>query len=209
VGAPDPRLPFIGLSNGYATLGPERDVIPETNPEVRPAERPGRDRMMAPLGPGRDRVMAPLGPGRYRVAFTADTEMHDRLRRAQALLRHRIPSGDIAQILDLALTALLDQAEKRKIGRGGANRRPGNDVKPIRSRHIPAAVRRAVWTRDGGRCAFLGREGRRCGALEFIEFHHVEPFALGGPGTIDNIELRCRAHNVYEAELQLGWNTQL
>jgi hypothetical protein len=29
----------------------------------------------------------------------------------------------------------------------------------------------------------------------------VEPYAVGGAATEENIELRCRAHNAYEARL--------
>src|SRR5207237_5108798 len=38
----------------------------------------------------------------------------------------------------------------------------------------------------------------------FLELHHVEPHAVGGEATADNIQLRCRAHNAYEAELFYG-----
>jgi hypothetical protein len=62
-------------------------------------------------------------------------------------------------------------------------------------------VRRAVWQRDGGRCAFIGRDGRRCDARGFVEFHHVKPFAAGGEASVANIELRCRPHNQYEADV--------
>jgi 5-methylcytosine-specific restriction endonuclease McrA len=68
---------------------------------------------------------------------------------------------------------------------------------------VPAAVRRAVWNRDGGRCAFVG-SGGRCDESAFLEFHHVIPFAAGGPTTTENLELRCRAHNAYEAALDFG-----
>ncbi|HEX7126283.1 MAG TPA: HNH endonuclease, partial [Thermodesulfobacteriota bacterium] len=81
--------------------------------------------------------------------------------------------------------------------RVGTPPRPG-------SRHIPAAVRRAVWARDGGRCAFVSRTGRRCTERGFLEFHHVRPYAAGGAATVENIELRCRAHNGYEAERMFG-----
>ena len=37
-----------------------------------------------------------------------------------------------------------------------------------------------------------------------LEFHHKEPYAAGGAATVENIELRCRAHNVYEARLFFG-----
>ena len=72
-----------------------------------------------------------------------------------------------------------------------------------RSRHIPAAVRREVWRRDDGRCAFVGRRGR-CRETAFLEFHHVEPYATGGGASVANIQLRCRAHNAYEARLFFG-----
>ena len=35
----------------------------------------------------------------------------------------------------------------------------------------------------------------------FLEYHHRQPFAAGGKATVENIELRCRAHNAYEAQL--------
>jgi hypothetical protein len=52
--------------------------------------------------------------------------------------------------------------------------------------------------RDRGRCAFIGSGGRRCDERRFIEFHHLDPKALGGEASVDNIELRCRRHNDYE-----------
>jgi hypothetical protein len=50
----------------------------------------------------------------------------------------------------------------------------------------------------------VGPDGHRCGERSFVEFHHVRPYAAGGPCTVDNIELRCRAHNVYESETFFG-----
>ena len=69
-----------------------------------------------------------------------------------------------------------------------------------RSRARRAAVRREVWRRDEGRCAFTGPAGR-CGETGFLEFHHVQPYADDGPATVENIALQCRAHNQYEAAL--------
>ena len=56
-----------------------------------------------------------------------------------------------------------------------------------------------MWTRDGGQCAFVGAEGR-CAERGFLEFHHVEPHSVGGAPSVANLELRCRAHNLHEAE---------
>jgi len=73
-----------------------------------------------------------------------------------------------------------------------------------RSRHIPAEVKREVWLRDEARCAFVAASGQRCTERAFLEFHHCEPYGVGGEPTVDNISLRCRPHNVYEAELVFG-----
>ncbi len=152
--------------------------------------------------PARPPIVAPLAPLRYKVQFTASAETYEKIRLAQNLLRHQIPDGDPAKIFDRALSALLRDLARQKIAatdrpresRGAA---PG-------SRHIPAEVKRAVWTRDGGRCAFVGSHGRRCTEQGFLEFHHVSPHAEGGEPTAENIQLRCRAHNAYEAELYFG-----
>ena len=37
-----------------------------------------------------------------------------------------------------------------------------------------------------------------------LEFHHVVPYGAGGKATVENIQLRCRAHNGYEAERFYG-----
>jgi hypothetical protein len=59
------------------------------------------------------------------------------------------------------------------------------------------------WARDEGRCAFVGDAGR-CTERGFLEFHHVVPFAEGGATDAANLQLRCRAHNAFEAEEWFG-----
>ena len=51
--------------------------------------------------------------------------------------------------------------------------------------------------------AFVGRTGR-CTQRRYIEAHHIQPYGHQGPPTLENIALRCRAHNVYESELVFG-----
>ena len=55
-------------------------------------------------------------------------------------------------------------------------------------------VKHAVWKRDGGQCTYVGENGHRCTSRKFLEFHHVVPYAMGGEATVENIQLRCRAH---------------
>jgi HNH endonuclease len=132
---------------------------------------------------------------------TISAETRAKLQRAQDLLRPSLSSGDVASILDLALDMLVADLERKKAALVMRPRTAANSSR--HARHIPAAVRRAVWKRDGGSCAFAGA-GRRCNETAFLEFHHVTPFAAGGEATAENIQLRCRAHNQYEAELFFG-----
>ena len=69
---------------------------------------------------------------------------------------------------------------------------------------VPAAVRREVWERDGGRCTFTGPGGRRCGSRWKLELDHVVPFARGGDFTTGNLTLRCREHNLFHAQACFG-----
>lgn len=180
------------------------DPDPTSNRLNRPAVTPS-----VPIQQPRPANVTPLALEQYRVQFTASASTCDKLRLAQDLLRHQIPDGDISEVIDRALRVLLDTLVRQKFA---ATSRPrertidGNGGQNSTSRHIPAEVRRTVWLRDGGRCAFVARIGRRCSERGFLEFHHVVPYAPGGAATPDNIQLRCRAHNRHEAELCFGQN---
>ena len=147
-------------------------------------------------------VVRPRAPERYEVRFTATAETREKLRRAQDLLGHAIPGGDIAQVVDRALTLLVADLERKKFAATRNPRRSRGQSKD--SRNIPAEVQRAVSARDEGCCRFVAKDGRRCGARRFLEFHHVTPHAVGGAPTVENIQFRCRAHNGYEAEKFYG-----
>jgi len=137
----------------------------------------------------------------FKVAFTVSRDTYEKLREAQDLLRHRVPNGDVAVIVDRALTLLLAELHQTKHAAVGRPRI--QKASAVHSRHVPASVNRAVWERDQGRCAFVGTTGR-CAERGFLEYHHVVPFADGGATVVANLELRCRAHNEYEAERWFG-----
>jgi hypothetical protein len=141
----------------------------------------------------------PIAPERYRLQVTIGAETLAKLRLAKDMLGHAVPSGNEAEVLDRALSALLLDLAKKKFAATDRPRR-GSGTAPG-SRHIPAEVKRAVWLRDLGRCAFVGTGGRRCEDRRFLEFHHLKPYEVGGAATVDNIQLRCRAHNDYEARV--------
>jgi 5-methylcytosine-specific restriction endonuclease McrA len=154
----------------------------------------------------RPATVQPLAPARYKVEFTASAELHDKLQRLQALMRSSVPDGDLAKIIDDAVTEKLERLEARRFARTRSPRKSlaETDTTPA-SRHIPAAVRRAVHQRDGGRCTYQDARGRRCTARDRLEFHHHrQPFGRGGEHSVYNVRLMCRVHNQLLAEQDYG-----
>jgi len=186
------KLPTVAATTLSAPVATKPVATTETTPSI-----------LTPPAVRRP-IVEPTSPERYRIQFTVGQDTHDKLRRLQALLRREIPSGDPGAIFDRAITLLLDKVERAKIGAAAKPRpiRPGTDKS--RSRHVPNDSKRVAWRREGGQCGFVAPNGLRCGEIAFIEFHHVEAHALGGPSTPDNIGLRCRRHNQYEAERVFG-----
>ena len=147
-------------------------------------------------------AVEPLSPDRYKLQLTIGGETLEKLRRAKDMLSHAIPSGDDAAVLDRALTLLLVDLARKKFADTPKPRRPR--ASNPRARETSAADKRVVWVRDLGRCTYVGPSGHRCNERRFVEFHHVDPYALGGETTVDNIQLRCRRHNDYEGRLYFG-----
>jgi hypothetical protein len=221
------EAPLPGGLAASSSLGPAVRPDPTgdsvaARSEVSPLPRPA---------PVRRPVVQPLSPVRYRVQFTIGQDAYDLLQRIQTLLRREIPDGDTGAIFERALLVLHKEVEAAKFGRrpkprGGKDRvreagtlvgpaapraygngiRPGADPDLLRgpSRYVPKAVKQAVWYRDRGQCAFVSASGQRCLESEFLELHHIQPYALHGPTTAGNLALRCRRHNQYESELVFG-----
>jgi len=147
-------------------------------------------------------VIAPLAPARYRVQFSMGEETHEKFCRVQDLLRREIPDGDPGAIFDRALTLLLEDVGRKKRAEVSKPRPPAAPA--TASRGVPASVKRAVWTRDAGRCAFVGANGQRCTERAFLALHHLEAHAFGGEASVENIGLRCKRHHAYETELAFG-----
>jgi 5-methylcytosine-specific restriction endonuclease McrA len=148
-------------------------------------------------------AVTPLSSHRVAIQATVDRATYAKLEEARALLGHAVPAGDLAQLLDRALDALLVQLRTRRCAQV---QRP-RDSRPVASRNprrVTAAVRRAVWARDGSRCTFVSDAGHRCEARDALELDHVTPVARGGVATVANLRLRCPAHNQLAADRTYG-----
>jgi hypothetical protein len=177
-----------------------RDEATSSSPELR-LDGVGPVRVAPAAAPPAS--VQPLSPGRYRVQFTASAGLRDKLERLQALLRSS--GADLAAVIEDAVTEKLERLEARRFGLTKAPRKnlSQTETKPA-SRHIPAAVRRAVHERDGGRCRFVDEQGRRCTARHDLEYHHRHPVAMGGDHSPQGIALACKAHNLHLAEVDFG-----
>src|SRR5262249_5985718 len=152
--------------------------------------------------PTPQRRVAPLSVGRYELRLTISQELHDKLRHAQELLSHSVPSGDIPQLLERAIDELIAKQEKRQLA--VTERRRGSRRWSYRPRHSSVEVKREVRKGDGGRCTFVSQDGHRCESRKFLQLDHEVPVARGGRATVENLRLRCRAHNQLEAERLFG-----
>jgi hypothetical protein len=199
------RLPAPSFSDDAVSRGehaPQHVHVPAQATRQAGASPPPLLPPMTPPGMAHVR-MKPIARDRFHVDLTMGQSLHDKIRQAQDLLSHRVPSGDIAEVLELALDALIPKLERERFAATDRPRANGQAPKSG-GRHIPATVKRAVRQRDGDQCAFVSRSGQRCPSRRFLQFDHIVPFARGGEATVDNIRLVCSAHNRHAAECAFG-----
>jgi 5-methylcytosine-specific restriction endonuclease McrA len=194
----------------FAAASTDATRSPASAEMVLPAAVGSLLRSVAPPPPPR---VQPIAEDRWSVRVTLDAEAKAELETLKALLSHKIPKGELGAVLREAIRCGIEKHGKRKgavtpsrktqgcasASSGRSPRRTRADAPPI-----PAAVRREVWNRDGGRCTFVGPDGCRCESRWQLEFDHIEPVALGGTSTAENIRLRCRGHNMLHAEHVYG-----
>ena len=179
----------------HRTSGAESTPFGKSIPAPEPAPAP------TPQAADKPPVVEPLAPARYRVQFTASAELHDKLQRLAALM----PGADLASMLEASVTEKLERLEAKRLGKVKNPRKSLEDADTSPGvRGIPAPVRRFVWARDHGQCTFESGDGRRCPERLELQFHHDDPYGLGGDRSADNVRLLCRPHNLYMAEMDYG-----
>jgi 5-methylcytosine-specific restriction endonuclease McrA len=191
---PVPALTSTFTPEVLALPGPAPASAPTSTPEV-PAPPPPAARL------------EPISEELRVLRVTVGREFVADLHAVRDALSHQIPDGNLARVLHECL---------RRVRRDLARRREAATDRPARTkarpaasggptgRHVPAAVRREVFARDGGRCTFVGTDGHVCGSTAQVEVHHIHPHARGGPATAANLTLCCRTHNAHLAERDFG-----
>src|SRR5688500_311977 len=220
-------------SQSVAALNPIRELEPGARPRdwmdwTHSAASANEGTALARLDAGATPVELArirLDPQRYNVQFEASEEYVELVERAKALLFHRSPRPDLGDLHLRAMRALVAELEREtyavtkrqrvarrsapetadeQLGRAEPEPEPQPEPPRRRGRHIPAAIRRAVFERDAGRCTYRSDSGERCRETARLELHHSIAFAQGGKHRLDNVTLHCRAHNALAAEEDFG-----
>jgi len=146
-------------------------------------------------------AVEPIDTERARLHITVSRRLLAKLEAAKAALSHSHPGASSEEVLEAALDSLLAQRAKRK----GVVERPRTAVAaPVTSVGISAAVKREVWRRARGCCEFPLDSGGVCGSTLRLELDHITPRAHGGPSTVANLRVLCRAHNDLAARQAFG-----
>jgi hypothetical protein len=189
--------------------GSGRATVPEVHPDElggdvanSPAPPP------RPAAPVRQRDEAePLTAELRRYHITVSKRFLAKVAAARDALSHSHPGADTETVLEAALDILLAKHDRKE----GLVKKPRTaPPRPSeRPRHIPAEVKRAVWTRDSGRCQWPVTSGGVCGSTRQLELDHIVPVARGGASTAANLRVTCRQHNQLAARQAFGaWMDQ-
>jgi len=155
--------------------------------------------------------LPPLAPQQYQMQFSTTEEHVQLVERAKALLAGSAPGKSLGELHLQAMKLLVQALEKQKFAvtdrpcaQNSATARDAQSKPPRRGRHVPAAIRRAVFERDGGRCTYVDERGERCRETHGLQLHHRHPFGKLGAHTTTNLTLHCPAHNALAAEHDFG-----
>ena len=154
-------------------------------------------------------VVEPKTAELSRVHVTVSRQLLEKLAAAKDALSHSHPNASDADVIEVGLELVIRRHWKRR-GIGAKPRKPApKAAAPAapptkRSRHVPAAVWRAVWERDQGCCAWPLEGGGVCGSTDRVEFDHVDGFALGGETSVERGRLLCRPHQLEHARRLYG-----
>jgi 5-methylcytosine-specific restriction endonuclease McrA len=107
-------------------------------------------------------------------------------------------------VLHEAIRCGLEKHGRRKGAVKPARKVAAKAASPKDPATVTAEVRRQVWERDQGRCAWTSPDGKRCDSRWQVEVDHVEAAGRGGPATLGNLRLACRQHNLLHAEEDYG-----
>lgn len=209
-------VPSTGPATSELPLASVRSLLVVRDTDLPAEAKPSEDN---PLEEAHCRSGSGLSPNvgtekRMMFSFSASEEFMAKLEKIKSLAWHRLPSNPtLEQVFELAMDYFIEdkdpsvrqeRREARKARSGKKKKETERESNERRPRHVAAAVKNDVFTRDTGRCTYVGSDGRRCASTQALQFDHIQPVARGGSGTPGNLRLLCAYHNRLESERILG-----
>ena len=187
-------IEFLHSRNATIPAGP-------TAPRLRKLPRMKTANAMAPAP---KREVEAIADMLYRLALTLDRAERDELLYVRDMMMHRSPSGDLKAVVMAGVRALRMDLEREIHAKTDRPRQSSKKPTLAKTVHIPAAVRREVFARDGHRCTYTNGKGDRCPATKLLELDHIVSPLHGGSNEASNVRVRCKAHNLWHAENVFG-----
>jgi hypothetical protein len=154
--------------------------------------------------PDLQRELELIADMQYRLGLTLNRTERDELLHVRDLMMHRNPSGDLKAVVVAAIRALRIELERQIHATTTRPQSSQSAPSVAKTKGISRRVRREVFARDGQRCTYTNKNGQRCPATSPLELHHLVSPHHGGSNETDNICVRCRAHNLWDAENVFG-----
>jgi hypothetical protein len=124
----------------------------------------------------------PISDEHVEIKFIAKAELADKIEKLKALLAHKNPQIQLAELIDQLCDLGLEKWDK-------TNSAPAR----VTQRQSPAPMskaqaRREVWKAAKGKC-------ENCNSQYALEIDHKFPKAHGGDDSLENLRLLCRSCN--------------
>jgi hypothetical protein len=186
-----------------AAVVPRREVVTHVAKVVRPVQpraelRPDETPLTNPepeARPATPMRVEPLTANESRIHLTVSSRFLDKLEAARRGQGHVQPGATKEQVIEAALDLLLEKQASRR----AEAKRPQKKPRPAKAESVTAALKRAVWARDAGKCQWPVDSGGICGSTTRLEIDHVVPRGRSGPSTVENCRILCRFHNLEAA----------
>jgi hypothetical protein len=162
--------------------------------------------------PPRTREIEPLGADLNRFHLTVSNKFLEKLQATKDALSHSHPGASSEEALEACMDLLLKQHAKRRglVEKPRKRAAPAPTASPTPTappptRHIPADVARAVWTRAAGKCEWPLANGGVCGCTTRVQFHHKDAWGKHhATATVATTLLTCVFHNHLAARKDYG-----
>jgi 5-methylcytosine-specific restriction endonuclease McrA len=212
---------YLGLSEGAAqrrisAMRLARDVpeakLMEISPQALPTER--------------ERVVSASQDREIRLVISP--ELYEKLQRIKGLLAHSKPNASYAELLEYLVEETLPRLEKKRgvssdpktqvtiaaaagVAEGLGHAVQASSLSPEIAEkarvlpkgkrvYLPAALKRAVYARSGGRCEYTA-DGKRCSSRYMLEIDHRVPLSGGGGHEFSQLRSLCRQHNLQQFDV--------